>query len=175
MTHDVEDLLAFDLPVLGGGDSGIQLIALGLSGRRDEARRRLSTMSEEVELPVFQVWARFLTAWLDRRPDDMRMNATELASLKIQEDPEAIFLEGWLLCDAGAGDAGTEHLRQAVAKGYYPASTLARSRQFDALRETAAFQAIQADADAGQERALAAFRDSGGERLLGRREAPSKA
>jgi hypothetical protein len=44
---------------------------------------------------------------------------------------------------------------------------LTRSRQFDALRGHPAFQALLAEAEAGRERALAAFREAGGERLLG--------
>jgi hypothetical protein len=58
-------------------------------------------------------------------------------------------------------------IQAAVAKGYFIAPTLARSRQFDALRSNPVFQRVVADAEAGSARALAAFRDAGGERLLG--------
>ena len=90
-----------------------------------------------------------------------------LGQLKIVDDPEAIFQEGWILCDVGAAEAGMVQLRRAVAKGYYAAPTLQRASQFDPLRGTRAFEALVADAQAGRERALAAFRDAGGQRLLG--------
>ena len=48
------------------------------------------------------------------------------------------------------------------------APTLADSRQFDALRGDPAFQELLAEAEAGRQQALAAFRERGGERLLGR-------
>ena len=47
------------------------------------------------------------------------------------------------------------------------APTLSGSRQFDALRNDPAFQALLAEAEAGRRDALAAFREAGGERLLG--------
>jgi hypothetical protein len=54
-----------------------------------------------------------------------------------------------------------------VDKGYYAAPTLAGQPQFDALRGDTAFQALLADAEEGRRNALAAFREAGGERLLG--------
>ena len=82
--------------------------------------------------------------------------------------PEAIFQEGWLLCDVGAHEGGLDHLTRAVAKGYFVAPTLSGRRQFDGLRSKPAFQALLADEESGCQRALAAFRAAGGERLLGR-------
>ena len=84
------------------------------------------------------------------------------------DDPEAIFQEGWLLCDVGEHEQGLRRLQQAVAKGYYVAPTLSNSRPFDALRSSPSFQELLAEAEAGRQQALAAFREAGGERLLGR-------
>jgi hypothetical protein len=83
------------------------------------------------------------------------------------EDPEAIFQMGWLLCDLGEHEEGLVHLRRAVAKGYFVVPTLSGSRHFDALRSDPAFQELLAQAEAGRQQALAAFREAGGERLLG--------
>ena len=93
-------------------------------------------------------------------------NLSSFGALKIFDDPEAIFQEGWLLCDVGEYERGLDRLQHAVAKGYFVVPTLANSRQFDALRTEPAFQKLLADAEAGRQRALVAFRDAGGERLL---------
>ena len=45
--------------------------------------------------------------------------------------------------------------------------TLANAPAFDEIRGSEAFQKLLADAEAGRERALAAFREGDGERLLG--------
>ena len=90
------------------------------------------------------------------------------APLKIFDDPEAIFQEGWMFCDVGEHQRGLDYLQRAVARGYFPAVTLTEWPQFDALRDDPVFQALLADAEAGRERARAAFREAGGERLLAR-------
>jgi hypothetical protein len=110
----------------------------------------------------------YLKAWLDFRTGEMLERISTLRPLKIQEDPEAIFQEGWLLCDVGEHARALGHLRRAVDKGYYAAQTLASRPQFNALRERSDFRAILETADAGRQRALATFREAGGEALVGR-------
>ena len=169
MMGDIEGLLAILPPaVVAGADDGIRVIGLGLAGRRDEARRALVEMQQTPRIPLFRAWTEYLMAWLERRPADMRLRASAFGGLKIQDDPEAIFQEGWLLCDAGEHQQGLEHLRRAVAKGYTVAPTLSGRPQFDALRSDPDFLALLAEAEAGRQEALAAFRQAGGERLLGR-------
>jgi tetratricopeptide (TPR) repeat protein len=168
MTGDLDRLLGAGPPIVGGGDEGIRVMALGLAGRRDEARQLLLDFRRSLQLPAFQNWAAYLMAWLERRPEEMHINIGTLNPLKIQEDPEALFLEGWMLCEVGALAEGLTYLNRAVAKGYFAAPTLARSRHFDPLRSDPTFRAVQADAEAGQRRALGAFREAGGERLVGR-------
>jgi hypothetical protein len=109
-----------------------------------------------------------LEAWIDRRTDDMVSTLASFGSLKIFDDPEAIFQEGWMFCDAGDHERGLEYLQRAVARGYFVAPTLTFWPQFDALRGRPAFQALLAEAEAGRDRARAAFRDAGGDRLLAR-------
>ena len=72
-----------------------------------------------------------------------------------------------MLCDVGEHDRGLGYLQRAVAKGYFAAPTLSGRTQFDALRSDPAFRALMEDAEAGRQRALAAFREAGGERLIG--------
>ncbi len=167
MAGELERLLGIELPaIIAGADDGIRVISLGLAGRRDEALERLSRMQRTSHLPAFQAWTKYLFAWLERRPGDMDVDPA-LASLKVNDDPEAIFQEGWLYLDLGDRERGLELVARAVAKGYYVASTLASRPQFVALEGDPSFQRILADAEAGRERARQAFREAGGDRLLG--------
>jgi non-specific serine/threonine protein kinase len=167
MAGDVDQLIDGRHAVAGGGDEGIRVMGLGLSGRHDEARHLLSTVSASMKLATFRVWSDYLLAWLDRQPDEMRRHIGAVNTL-IQMDPEAIFLKGWMLCEVGALDEGLDHLQLAVTRGYFAAPVLAHSRHFDPLRANPVFRTTQAQAEAGRERALAAFHEAGGERLLGR-------
>ena len=167
MTGDLDRLLASEPPPLvAGADEGIRVIGLGLSGRRDEARRALLRM-RRAHIPAFQSWTEYLMAWLERRSADMLARMSVLDGLKIRDDPEAIFQEGRFFCDVGEYRVGVDYLRRAVSKGYWAVATLQRSREFDPVRGTPAFEALLVDAVTGREGALAAFRESGGERLLG--------
>jgi TolB-like protein len=169
MTGEIERLLALERPAsAAGSDTVIRVIGLGLAGRRDEARRALAEHRQDAELPVFQAYAETLMHWLDRRPAEMLAGVPALGALKIMEDPEALFQIGWLLCDVGEHGPGLDHLRRAVGKGYAVAPTLSSSPSFDALRSDRGFQQILEEAEADRQRALAAFREAGGERLLGR-------
>jgi eukaryotic-like serine/threonine-protein kinase len=169
MTGDIDRLVNAERPpFVAGGDDGIRVIGLGLAGRRDEARQALIAMRESPRIPVFHSWTDYLMDWIDQRPADMLLGLTSLTALKIQDDPEAIFLEGWMLCDVGEYERGFGDLQRAVSKGYFVTPTLERSPQFDGLRGEPSFQALVATAEAGRQRAWAAFRESGGERLLGK-------
>ena len=106
MIGDIDRILALDpAPFAASGDNAIRVIALGLAGRRDEARRALQARPTST-IPLLQTWTGHLMAWLDRRPLDMIFAITDLNHLKIQDDPEALFQEGWLLCDAGEHEKG---------------------------------------------------------------------
>jgi eukaryotic-like serine/threonine-protein kinase len=170
MNRDVDAMLAMEAPkLIAGADDGIRVIALGLVGRRDEARVRLAAMRESSRIPLFVGWMDYIEAWLDGSARDVseEIERAGLGVLKIKDDPEAIFQQGWMYCDIGEHARGLPNLERAVAKGYFVAPTLTRWPQFDALRGEPRFQAVLASAEAGRARALAAFRDAGGERLLG--------
>jgi tetratricopeptide (TPR) repeat protein len=168
MTGNIDRLLAIEPPrLVAGADDGIRVIGLGLAGRRDEARAKLVQMRQLSRIPAFESWIDYLTAWLDRRRTEMDGRMSVFRHLKIQEDPEAIFQEGWLLCDLDDDKTGLDFLRRAIEKRYWVVDTLMNSRQFDRLRNDREFQALVARASEGRERALIAYRDAGGERLLG--------
>jgi non-specific serine/threonine protein kinase len=164
---EIDRLVAIEPPsIVAGADDGIQVIGLGLAGRRDEARGKLQQMRQSSRIPLFESWLEYLTAWLDGRAPDMVIPSPTSVPLTIREDPEAIFQEGWLLCDIGGYERGLYCLQLAVAKGYFAVQTLTERRQFDALRDTQAFRALLEEAEAGRQAALTAFRDAGGDRLI---------
>ena len=169
MTGDIDRLLAIEPPrMVAGADDGIRVIGLGLAGRRDEARRRLVQMRHVSRIPAFESWIDYLTAWLDGRREDMNGRMSVFRHLKIQDDPEAIFQEGWLLCDLGDYESGLAFLQRAIEKHYWAVSTLTNSRQFDALRGDPTFDRLVRKAQEGRDRALTVYRNAGGERLLGK-------
>jgi len=177
MTGNFDRLLGLG-PVkhIAGADDGIRLIALGLAGHLPEAREMLAKMAGLPRPVVFKKWVKHLAAWLSRNPREMvetlavtlAASSADSQALSIFEDPEAIFQEGWLLCDGGEHDLGFRYLERALARGYFVSPTLERCPQFDAIRDTPAFRSLLNDAEAGRQRALAAFREAGGDRLLGR-------
>jgi eukaryotic-like serine/threonine-protein kinase len=150
------------------GDDSIVIIAHGMSGRRDEAKRALASTSGALRIASLQSWWDHIRAWLDGRVADMLTSLVAFSALKIQEDPEAIFLQAWMLCDVGEHARGLDELERAITRGYFVAPTLARATQFDALRDQPRFQSLLSDAEAGRHMALHAFREAGGDRLLGR-------
>jgi len=168
LTCDVDRFLAYDRSrAQGPGDGGIVVIGLGFAGRYDEARQALAKMAGVSQNVTLQRWARTLTVWLDRRRDDLVASLDALTGLKINDDPEAMFQMGWMLCEVGADELGLTLVQRAVAKGYFAWPTLTASRAFDNVRRDPAFQAIVSEAETGRSQALAAFRETGGDRLLG--------
>jgi tetratricopeptide (TPR) repeat protein len=169
MTGDIERLLAVERSeTAAGSDSVLNVIGLGLARRPDEAHRSLAEHRRVAQLESFHAYADALAAWLDRRPADLIASVSALGALQILEDPEALFQMGWLLCDLGEHERGLAQVRRAVEKGYTVAPTLSAGPAFDAVRNDAAFQRLLALAEAGRQQSLEAFRENGGERLLGR-------
>ena len=102
LAGDIDGLLAIELPrVIAGADDAIRVVGLGLAGRHDEARLRLDDMRQSSRIPLFAAWLDYLSSWLDRRAMEMVTTRSRFEHLKIRDDPEAIFQEGWMLCDVG--------------------------------------------------------------------------
>jgi non-specific serine/threonine protein kinase len=169
LTEDIDRLLSLEAPPPGAGSDewfNVRVIGLGLAGRRDEALQALKEMRQSPRVSGFVAWSDYLLAWLERRPADLTTKSA-LSELHLKDDPEAVFFQAWVLCDAGEHEEGLRYLQQAVSMGYFAAPTLDRGRHFDALRSDQRFQAILAEAEEGRRQALVDFREAGGERLLG--------
>jgi eukaryotic-like serine/threonine-protein kinase len=165
---EIDQLLAVQPPpMIAGGDDVIRVIGLGLAGRVEEARERLRQIDGAPRIRTFQDWLVTLGAWLEGHAVQFAAEITAYSALKISDDPEAIFQEGWLLCDVGQHNEGLVRMRRGIDKGYFPVATLQRSRQFDAVRNDPRFQTLLAEAITRRDSARAAFQDAGGSRLLG--------
>ena len=165
---EMERDLAVGRPVaVERGQEVTRVMVLGGVGRRDEAIRELRAIPRENQIPIFHAYVDFIGAWLERQPVKMAEWRAKMKGLRVLDDPEAMFQEGWMFCDAGDPALGLELLRRSIAKGYFPSERLASATAFDAVRGTPQFQKILADAEAGRAQALEVFRQRGGERLLG--------
>ena len=76
-------------------------------------------MRESSRIPLFVGWMDYLAAWLDGSARNVteEIERAGLGVLKIQDDPEAIFQEGWMLCDVGEHARGLADLERAVGQG----------------------------------------------------------
>ena len=84
-----------------------------------------------------------------------------------QLDPEAIFLSACWMLHLGDRSRALEALQGAVDGGFSVPATLTRERLFEPLRGEPEFTAILEQAEREREKALALFREAGGDRLLG--------
>src|SRR4029453_8209958 len=168
MTGDLDRLLALErLPHPSRGDDIDRAMALGLAGRYAEARRILDELRAGALLPAWKGWLQAITAWVDPQPEGVLGGIQALDGKTIAEDPEGLFQVGWMLSDLGEREHGVRFLRRAVDRGFYAAPTMVASPAFDVLREDPGFLAVLADAEAARGKALAAYREAGGEELLG--------
>ena len=67
--------------------------ASSASGWPAAARRGhgLLEMRRQARIPTFHTWTDYLMAWIERRSSDMVLNMHTLGTLKIMDDPEAVF------------------------------------------------------------------------------------
>jgi TolB-like protein len=169
MTGDIELMLSHELPEDAlGNDSVVRVVGLGLAGRRDEARPLLMATRDAAKIETFKAYSQALLDWLNLDAAGLLETVKALGAIRIMEDPEAQFQIGWMLCDVGENERGLELIQKAVHKDYAAVSALRHAKAFDALRGDPRFQQILAKAQSDLEQGLAAFREHGGERLLGR-------
>jgi hypothetical protein len=168
LTGDLDRLLALEGPAHASRGRDLdRAMSLGLAGRYAEARRIMDDLRAGALLPAWAAWLQAITSWLDRKPEGVLAGIHALEGMTIAEDPEGLFQVGWMFSDLGEREQAVFFLRRAVDRGFYAAPTMAASPAFDVLREDPGFIAVLADAEAGRGKALAAYREAGGEELLG--------
>lgn len=82
-------------------------------------------------------------------------------------DPEHSFYFARALSKVGAGAAALEAIERVVDRGFYCSVPLAKDPWLEAVRDEADFATIRGRAEEGRRRAVEAYREAGGERLLG--------
>jgi hypothetical protein len=114
---------------------------------------------------VFRKVAESLRAWLDGRREEAAQGFEECVGL--HRDPEAFYMIASGLAQLGRPGRALDVLERAVGAGFFVAPALARDPLLQPVRTEPAFAALLARAEEGRELALAAFREAGGDRLLG--------
>jgi hypothetical protein len=86
------------------------------------------------------------------------------------KDPEHEFYFARALSRAGAGPEALGAAERVIGHGFYCVLPLRNDPWLDAARAEPGFGPLLERAEAGRRRAVAAYRDAGGEKLLGARE-----
>jgi serine/threonine protein kinase/Flp pilus assembly protein TadD len=146
-----------------GNDFELYVMALHMSARTREALDLLRAVDARRRPPILQGIARGLVALLEGRPDAMALLHDVLA---VHEDPEALFMYG--TCQAYAGDGGAlASLAKAVETGYPVPAALRSNPWLSGLRGEGRLDELVERAEMRRREAARAFRDNGGEELLG--------
>jgi serine/threonine protein kinase/tetratricopeptide (TPR) repeat protein len=146
------------------GDFQLRVMALEALGQRDEALRSLKAVPTTSLTPVFAAMRTGLIALLQGAPGGADAFASMVST---HTDPEAFFM--YAAVQAHFGDAGRALacLTNAVDGGYTVPQALRDHPWFGALREAPDFPGLVERAEERRRHALVAFREAGGEALLG--------
>jgi TolB-like protein len=150
-----------------------RLLRLIWDGQFAEARSVL-THFETAQLPrQMQPWIGAIRRYVDgrcgagdapTREDTIEGIVGVLGGLS---DPEVFFILGCWMAHLGEPVQALRYLEQSVGGGFYAAEPLAQERLFEPLRGEPAFSELLQRAEAGRDAARRAFREAGGETLLG--------
>jgi len=160
---DFERLLREDVDE--ASDFEPKAVALVRAGRREEAKAVFERMGA-VHMPAaYRATANAARAALFDEPAAARAALKE--GFAAIDDPEWHYTVGTLLARVGDPERAVDMIEKAVDGGYLVAPALAKDPVLDPLRGQARFEALLARAESRREAALAAFRQAGGESLLG--------
>ena len=118
LTGDIDRLVATLNPAPDPAPTtGILVIGLGIAGRRERSAPRARADEGAAADSVVQALDRTAVARGSTRHAGRCSSSRSAgtASSRILEDPEAIFQDGWLLCDVGEHERGLPYLERALA------------------------------------------------------------
>lgn len=142
----------------------IYALSLAALGRVDEALAILKKLEQSLSrVPDFVLAARTL---IEARRDESVATLRRILATKFS-DPEGLLYVSRQLAHLGEHDDAVAVLRRAIDGGHFCYPTLARDPWFDGVRADARFVELVARAQARHEAAATAFREAGGERVLG--------
>jgi len=146
-------------------DSLPSIMGLLRLGRTEEARRMLTSLDRDRMPRGFQLAVACLPPLLD---GDREAAITAIdRAIAAHDDPEALFLFADFFARLGEDRRCLEVMARVVDGGFLVATTLASDPSFVGIRTLPEFPAILERARRGREAAAAAFREAGGDRLLG--------
>jgi hypothetical protein len=134
-------------------------------GSSDKARDMLAKVDMSRVPPAYQKSFDAIVAFANGGTDETLRAVDEAVCAHV--DPEALFLFGLMLSRVGAAERGLEIIAIAVESGYTPVATLQNNEAFNAVRDRAAFKAIEENALQRMRAAEQVFEAAGGPELLG--------
>jgi hypothetical protein len=112
------------------------------------------------------MYADCVLAALEERASDCE-GAFRAAVDRGLRDPEHTFYFARALSMADLGSLALETMERVVDRGFYCGRSLREDPWFESLRAEGGFDALLTRADEGRAAAAAAYREAGGEELLG--------
>jgi DNA-binding winged helix-turn-helix (wHTH) protein/tetratricopeptide (TPR) repeat protein len=163
MRGDVALALAESAKLAGGSLRGM---VLALAGRDDEAIADLRDQEGRMPHPVMRQYTVALRTLLegDRAA---ALAAVEPLLTNPTRDPEGYYFIARYLARLGDPARANDALASALAGGFNANRAMECDPWLDPLRGTPGFAAVKADAAAGYRVAVTAFKDAGGEDVLG--------
>ena len=149
--EDARWLHQYSLPLLGRGAEALALIEEGVSRAPPGVGRMLFELNRG-------------SIRGDRRAVDAGMTPILASGF---HDPEGLYFGVRCLSHVGDSDGALRLLERVVAGGLFIPSVLRSDPWLAAAREHPAFADLLARSEAGHRRAVALYREAGGERLLG--------
>ncbi|MGQ0737169.1 MAG: tetratricopeptide repeat protein [Acidobacteriota bacterium] len=144
----------------------INILALQLLGREDEALKLARMLEQGPFSRVYRLFAGIPRAWLEGQHDEAYRLADQLLAQWAPRDPCGRYYLARFLATV-KHPAALPTLRQTVESGFVPHPFLLTDPALADLRTTDEFRAIGAQAQARYEQALGRFEAADGPRLVG--------
>jgi TolB-like protein len=145
----------------------INALSLVLMGRSREAVTLLRSLESRSVTPVHRLFMVASRTLIEGDLETCRNVTEQLLSVWRPRDPCAIYYAGRQLAFMGDAARALQFLEQAVEGGFYPYRFLGRDPWLDPLRGHRQFDKILQRAQERYRESLAAFREVGGDRILG--------